>query len=846
MTRQRARSALLLTALMILLSATSLASATDLPARPELMDIHLLQAVTEATGTDAEIPVIIQFDHPMNQRDRNRIERIGTTVSVDAPLIDGGLIRCTSRQVIELSNLAGVRFMELDRPIETFAFTDMPMTEDGIMIQETTHVVNATTAWSRVIIERDGSIRTLANGHFFEWDGSGATAVDLDTGVDAEHPDFDYVGPWQGEKVIYSAKYDGTGWTETKNSDTSSGHGTHVGGTIAGNGDASAGRRMGTAKGARLVALGTGDGASIFAAEQGLEWVYQNSRPGQNSNNIRVVSNSWGTNGDYNPQSAIAVATERLTYDNGVAVIFAASNSGGSGDEGDGDLRTNAYANTPSAISVAAMTHDGTLVTSFSSRGWKAQQHTWPDVGAPGRDIWATAPRRTVIDLANRPTDQDLYYMAISGTSMATPHIGGIATMLIAAAPSLRAADYHHEDHDIGTSEVTGEAAQGYEQADWTEANNTRVHEVELILELTSDYLPNSCEAGNDEDDCADIPEPCYTALSERCHDWRIGHGLVNVDHALALARTLQILRDSDGDGLVDTEATVWDALEQHENMRQQRSIPLETDRLSHSWKGEWSHWNNGPSGTFGTYATDDRHFVWVANGTSTLEATFTIVQRNVEEGLIGQHSLTIDIGETGDNDAGQGDREGDTVHYTIQVDESMWGSWAEFDVLGNGITLIPFNEPDDEFYEPLFAYTVDVSLIIDLSEDRIIAVPQRPDFYSDLDPAPASSAYGPDTSGSLIMLRDVYDESAIVALGTGSPPASLSGVSLPTIAAMSAMLLGLLGAAFHLGQRLAPDDGMVDRDELELEGAALEAELVRVDSISADEGTGITAEAAG
>ncbi|GIS29548.1 MAG: hypothetical protein Ct9H90mP1_2760 [Methanobacteriota archaeon] len=45
------------------------------------------------------------------------------------------------------------------------------------------------------------------------------------------------------------------------NSDTSSGHGTHVGGTIAGNGDASGGRRLGTAKGATIVALGTGDGA---------------------------------------------------------------------------------------------------------------------------------------------------------------------------------------------------------------------------------------------------------------------------------------------------------------------------------------------------------------------------------------------------------------------------------------------------------------------------------------------------------------------------------------------------------------------------------------------------------
>ena len=77
------------------------------------------------------------------------------------------------------------------------------------------------------------------------------------------------------------------------------------------------------------------------------------------------------------------------------------------------DLRTNVYANTPSAISVAALTHDGTAVTSFSSRGCMNQQHTWPDVGAPGRDIWATAPRGTAID-ASTKLQGDLYYMSIS------------------------------------------------------------------------------------------------------------------------------------------------------------------------------------------------------------------------------------------------------------------------------------------------------------------------------------------------------------------------------------------------------------------------------------------------
>ena len=54
---------------------------------------------------------------------------------------------------------------------------------------------------------------------------------------------------------------------------------------------------------------------------------------GQNPYHIRVVSNSWGTDGDYDLNGVIAQITDRLTLENGVAVIFAASNSGGNGGE---------------------------------------------------------------------------------------------------------------------------------------------------------------------------------------------------------------------------------------------------------------------------------------------------------------------------------------------------------------------------------------------------------------------------------------------------------------------------------------------------------------------------------
>jgi subtilisin family serine protease len=757
--------------LMFLLSLTTpMVQGTNPYGNLDKMDDALESALQTAGDFETSFEVIFQLNSPVSDDDINFMKNAGATYLDDAKLIDGGLIDASSDVIRKLSTWDRIEYLELNRELEFFYLPTEwggDPTDPSVLMHETTHVVRATDAWHRAIIDVNGNVEFDIDNAFTEWDGDGTAIVDLDTGVDAGHPDFDYLEPWTGEKVIYSAKWNGV-WTETRNSDTSSGHGTHVGGTIAGNGDASSGRRAGVAKGGQLVALGTGDGASIFAAEQGLEWTYEHSIPSQNPYHIRVVSNSWGTDGDYDPNGAIATITDMLTFDNGVAVIFAASNSGGSGGGGEcsGDLRTNVYANTPSAISVAALTHDGTQVTSFSSRGCMTQQHTWPDVGAPGRDIWATAPRGTAIDASTR-TQGDLYYMAISGTSMATPHVGGMAGVILDIAPSLGVADYHREDHDQGDSLVGGEGTASYGQFDdWDTANYSRVHELELILELTARYegMENSCEDGNDEDSCNDIPAECYRSATGECHDWRVGHGLTDVDAAMALARTLQLMRDQDGDGFVDhPEYTVWDAWAIYESMMVESSIAVNTDRVSHSWKGDWNHFNNGANGA--VYYTEDSHYVWIPNGTTQLEARFVPTEFDLDTAQGGALQLEIDLGEDGSNDAqGSCSRVSDAWICDLDVDSSHWNSWAHFDVTGQAFTFFGIiNDP--EFFESRIPYTVDVTLTLDLSQPVDISIEQRPDFYSDLDPALPSDAYDSDYDGMLTFTRPVYDQQAVVAL---------------------------------------------------------------------------------
>ena len=783
------------------------------------MNADLVERLASSSDIDVH-PVIYQLVSPVTAHDRSYMDSLGLNHLGDAPLVDGGLVEGTSLAVRHLSSWDRVAYLELDKPLDFFYLPSEwggdPF-DAGIMMHETTHVVGATDAWTRVIVQPNGEVQRETDLSFTEWDGDGTAIVDLDTGVDAGHPDYDYLEPWTGEKTLYSAKFGPTGWVETRNSDTSSGHGTHVGGTIAGNGDASSGRRAGVAKGGQLVALGTGDGASIFAAEQGLEWTYAHSVPGQNPYHIRVVSNSWGTDGDYDPNGVIAQLTDRLTYENGVAVIFAASNSGGSGAECSGGLRTNVYANTPSAISVAALTHDGTAVTSFSSRGCMNQQHTWPDVGAPGRDIWATAPRGTAIDASTR-TQGDLYYMAISGTSMATPHVGGMAGLLLDAAPSLGVADYHRDDHDFGDSLVGGEGTAAYGQfEDWDTANFSRVHEVELILELTARYeaMDNSCEEGNDEDSCNDIPAECYRSATGGCHDWRVGHGLTDVDAAVALARTLQLMRDQDNDGIVDhPEYNVWDAYEIYESMMTTTTIPVNTDRVRHAWKGDWNHFNNGQTGA--VYYTEDSHYVWIPNGTTLLQATLTATEADLDTGQVGTLQLSIDLGDDGSNDgSGQGVRVADSWFYEIDVDESSWGKWAHFDTTGQAVTLFGILD-DPEFFESHIPYTVDVMLTLDLDSPVDIAFEQRPDFYSDLDPAPPSEDYDDSMDGMLTFTRLAYDQQTVVGLiqpkATGDDGGSdgffsslgdlLADHPFAVMFFMLLILLGAGGAGYALRER--------------------------------------------
>ena len=527
-------------------------------------------------------------------------------------------------------------------------------------MQDTTRVVNAVEAWRTVLIDENEHIVEDQFHHHNYIDGTGVAAVIIDTGVDAGHPDFDYD---QGKTISY--KFDRASRTriEAENSDTSSGHGTHCAGTVGGNGDASAGAKKGVAPEATLVGMGVGDIAFIDNAVEAFEWVYENSRPDANPLNIRVTSNSWGSSGsEYDPANAISQAVLNLVYDNNVVSVFAAGNSGGDGS----DLQTNPYSNIPLVIGVAALEHDGSGIADFSSRGDMTKPQTWPDIGAPGVNIWATAPRATLIDIIQRPTDDDLYYMAISGTSMATPHIAGVATLLYQAAPSLGIADYLYEDH----ADSEGE---------WYDGRiDTFVTEAELILELSGRYIEGAQPNANGS----------YSKTGSE-HDWGQGHGLIDVKHAVQMALILERLRnvDNNNDGLPDnSNVTVFDARDSMHGISHIYKDREYTDTLTAEWKGEWAYF----VGSGGTYITDSTHYLHVPNGTTSAEIILSYPQVNTDLFTVANLDLTVDINSDGSNDNGQSfGTNTNTKEYSINVDDSSSGHLWVF-----GIDCLLYTSP--------------------------------------------------------------------------------------------------------------------------------------------------------
>lgn len=280
--------------------------------------------------------------------------------------------------------------------------------------------------------------------------GKGIGVVVNDSGVDGTHQDLQFDSHLV-QNVMGSTNLNAlapellpiTYVENVPNTDTNSGHGTHVAGTVGGTGAASGGKYEGVAPGADLIGYGSGAALFVLDGIGGFDYAITH----QSQYNIRVITNSWGSSGDFDPNDPINIAS-KAAYDRGITVLFAA------GNEGPGENTHNPYAKAPWVISVAAGEKDGSLAD-FSSRGTKGvggtfeldgKTWTWkdePSVTAPGVDIISTRVIAPISSLAITSDAEMIepaylpFYTSMSGTSMATPHVAGIVALLLEAEPTL-------------------------------------------------------------------------------------------------------------------------------------------------------------------------------------------------------------------------------------------------------------------------------------------------------------------------------------------------------------------------------------------------------------------------
>jgi serine protease AprX len=279
------------------------------------------------------------------------------------------------------------------------------------------------------------------------YDGHGVGVAILDSGVDGNHPDVHYPDHLVQNVLMlgYTKVFSTLTLTEENvvDTDTTSGHGTHVAGIAGGTGAASGGYYTGVAPGASIIGVGAGQATDMIATTAGLDWIVKN----RTRYNIRVVNCSWGDGTiTYDPNDPINVGT-KAAHDSGITVVMGAGNDGTDalGNPQSGML--NRYAWAPWVIAVGGGDKLGQLA-SYSSTGDGVHN---PTLIAPGSYIASARAITGVVTDANStpfdltdpanprtvPTQWDAYYTVALGTSMSTPHVSGVVALMLQAVPSL-------------------------------------------------------------------------------------------------------------------------------------------------------------------------------------------------------------------------------------------------------------------------------------------------------------------------------------------------------------------------------------------------------------------------
>ena len=272
----------------------------------------------------------------------------------------------------------------------------------------------------------DANGRDCARTHRPCLTGQGVTIGIIDTGVDYTHPD---LGGCLGSGCKVSGGYDFVNGDDDPLDDH--GHGTHVASIAAGDG-----ALRGVAPGSSIVAYKVFDAYGFAVTDDilaALERSIDPNQDGDHSDHLDVLNLSLGGLGD--PQDVLSRAVDNATVA-GIVVVVAAGNYG----PGGGSITSPGTSRR--AITVGATLHTADEVAYFSSRGPTSLGTVKPDLTAPGEAICAAAlfgqapSSRQGVSGGGGGGCDDGAHVSLSGTSMAAPHVAGVAALLRQKAPS--------------------------------------------------------------------------------------------------------------------------------------------------------------------------------------------------------------------------------------------------------------------------------------------------------------------------------------------------------------------------------------------------------------------------
>jgi len=376
---------------------------------------YLAPALTQVAQStpDRDVPVIVMSDNGAERAQKALGDFADSSTRL--PIVDGAAAEVRAGDLPELAQAPGLAIVP-----------DEPVALDGLGGGK--HVGNApyssTELWPAAV--GADKLWPLLQGRK-PGDGLGApTIAFVDSGIDAGRTDF--AGRLLAQVNLTSLPGNSPG--------DGRGHGTFVAGLAAG----AAPKHVGAAPTSGIVSIDVMDDQGMARTSDviaGAQWILKN----HDEYNIRVANFSLHSE---TPSSfrwdPLDKALEKLWF-NGVVVVTSAGNEGVNGQQ----MRiANAPGNDPFVITVGALdirgstSPDHAAVPDWSSWGYTYDGFAKPEVSAPGRSLLGPIPANA--SLAHERPGQlvhtpDGLYMRLSGTSLSTPIVSGIAADILALHP---------------------------------------------------------------------------------------------------------------------------------------------------------------------------------------------------------------------------------------------------------------------------------------------------------------------------------------------------------------------------------------------------------------------------